>query len=924
MAELNYKDSVYRFTDPVRYFKANDPYFFEVDNMPLKQLQENCLWLKDQLVKEVDPTASLGAKRVDLDELRPYANGADRLVRVKPGRYTARVNDAWNREPLSYLKGFTGGGPGEVDSFQITAANEGNFPEGLVPSWNTLLVNVLNKYKSILSQDSIGMTGLENRVFARPQRHPNVPIGGVNSTTQTASGVDWEIGNHGEISYTGEYFGELWRVPAVVQEALEWARTTNNELSYFTLHTLDTDSNSFTMMSQLESQFIKRWRGIARTAIVDVSDEITVEIPPFDPTDFDYFKDPYPGGGPPSERVTIDGIQSRIDMVFIYSKTVDASSAQIFTGGITPNSPGTTITKPTLGVCRGAGLKMHFDSHHQASVNAYGPYNAVDSEVNPEIMAWPADQFNENLGFTATSANDIAYDVRGTFPAPDDILNVAPLLLQQLENTAIELVGQSVLPVAYIWVQNGSTVVATTDVIDIRPFFRTAELTYNERAGLAAASPQLSISNPAVGSAEMDYEIRRVKTQLDLRIDNIEAMPGPPGPPGPPGAEGGTGGTGAGGGNGVVVPATGYVFGGLAFGPEGAMYDYMSQRKYQQSSPRFDDVDVLDAMQNGLTSKVGASFGADIIETPLPVKPQWEKAKWTELNALEGPAAGLAPNDYITTFMATGDLRYPSNFPTGDCRSSDASIVAGSIASHLTPSEDASNDPDDPRQGTFLCMEINCNKTGARSLTNAVFHFVKKKIKFNRPPNMVDYHVNVQLLNCLSPRGQGVNFSPGGTEHASSGNYGGIWVEKGKDATGDGMEFFTIYVGWIMSTPNIRCTWGTDDGEVVSKGASMIQPHKIGSTWYVNRFGSGAGAPGSGSGTNAERFAAWIVPIQNMLEQDMDPVTDEKNVGYLGNPRVGKCTLPSVSWTMTAITADAENRNHRDLNTDDQVIDLLM
>jgi len=30
-----------KFTDPIRYFKANDPYYWEVDNIPLKQLQEN-------------------------------------------------------------------------------------------------------------------------------------------------------------------------------------------------------------------------------------------------------------------------------------------------------------------------------------------------------------------------------------------------------------------------------------------------------------------------------------------------------------------------------------------------------------------------------------------------------------------------------------------------------------------------------------------------------------------------------------------------------------------------------------------------------------------------------------------------------------------------------------------------------------------
>ena len=48
MAEIIYGDSAYQFTDPVRTFKANDPYYWEVDNIPIEQLQENCLWLKDQ------------------------------------------------------------------------------------------------------------------------------------------------------------------------------------------------------------------------------------------------------------------------------------------------------------------------------------------------------------------------------------------------------------------------------------------------------------------------------------------------------------------------------------------------------------------------------------------------------------------------------------------------------------------------------------------------------------------------------------------------------------------------------------------------------------------------------------------------------------------------------------------------------------
>ena len=47
--ELNYFTSNYNFINPVRHFKANDPYYYEVDNIPIKQLEENSNFLKDQV-----------------------------------------------------------------------------------------------------------------------------------------------------------------------------------------------------------------------------------------------------------------------------------------------------------------------------------------------------------------------------------------------------------------------------------------------------------------------------------------------------------------------------------------------------------------------------------------------------------------------------------------------------------------------------------------------------------------------------------------------------------------------------------------------------------------------------------------------------------------------------------------------------------
>jgi hypothetical protein len=481
--QTNYADSNYRFTEPIRYFKANDPYYFEVDNIPLKQLQENCLWLKDQLNK-INPSSEI--KRGDIDELRPYANGADRIIRVKPGRYTARINDASNNTPLAYLRKVMGEALGDVDGWSTALANPGSFiaPNDLnAGDSNTKLVAALNTFKTLVAQNALGMNGLAERAFTWATVNSDRPIdnkgAGVFNNTFGIYYAGADVNNPG---------GDASVVPFVITQALLWAKSNNAQYDSMILTSYDyTDSaQGFSKLPKTENYFIKAWRGVARLAIVDVEDEITVEVPQFDPSDFSYVDEN--GVDQP-----VPGVAQRIDLVFIYSKPVDTSSVTIL------NKNGKqTLTKPALGIVRGAGIKTNL----QGSLN-YTSMGLVAAEDS--ILASPSDQVNSNMGFTSTSANDLSYDIRGSFPAPDDLLNLAPLISERLEDTAYELVGQSILPIAYIFVDGGSTVVLETDVIDIRPFFRTAELAYNERAGIAAAFPQLSLANPAVGKAQLDF-----------------------------------------------------------------------------------------------------------------------------------------------------------------------------------------------------------------------------------------------------------------------------------------------------------------------------------------------------------------------------------------------------------------------------------
>lgn len=813
MAEQVYTDSNYRFSDPIRFFKANDPYYFEVDNIPLKQLQENCLWLKDQVRKDTTQKL-LGVKRADLDELRPYATGGDRVLRVKPGRYTARINDASVKTPLAYLSKVMGTAVGDVDAWATPLPNPGDFPDGK----NAILQAALDTFKQSIAQEAMGMTGLAERAFTWPVINSDTPIDndGVDLTGLAYGNEDVNIPGGGA-SYS----------PMVITQALLWAKSIGSTIDSYALPSFETTNinNGWAKFPRTESYFIKRWRGVSRLAVVDIGDEISIEVPHFDPDDFSYID----SGGATTQ---VTGVESRIDLVFIYSKPIDASAVNI----LKPSGK-VGITKPTLGIVRGAGIKTNFKESSQVTKDYLTNLNDDHG-----ILAHPGDQKNINMGFTSTSANDIAQDVRGSFPAPDDILNLAPLISEKLEANAYELVGQSILPVAYVWVQNGSQVVLSTDVIDIRPMFRTAELAYNERAGIGAAFPQLSLANPAVGKGQLDYEIKRV---FDTITGNIEAVAGAD-----------TTDTQSA----INTLATGYVFGGWNFGPEGALYDYY-QGVFADDGNNDTNADAY--IKQYVKGKYG--IGSAAAQITIPSYPDWDLSQWcTEQDLLD---KGLYPNDYINTFFSlAGNI--------------DPSIVAGSIKDVVYPDGTTTGGGQPKRLENFINTE-----TGSQQ-SRAGFQYISKKIKFTRPSWLADYKVDIDLVNSLAQAsiGQGVGADPGGVQGA----YFGHWVEKGFDE-------FIIYVAFITDDLNSRS--GTS-------APRFPAPHSI-----VVTTGGGKKNSTTNSVTvserGGERFSGFVVPVADILYSNTAPIASNGR-GYVGNPRIGKCTYPTVMWAISGIpTADA-------------------
>ena len=284
----------------------------------------------------------------------------------------------------------------------------------------------------------------------------------------------------------------------------------------------------------------------------------------------------------------------RIDLIFIYSKPVDQGSSKVISnGGVT------TITKPSLGILVGAGLGLDYSA---TGTDEYATIvRNTDSTTTGDffMLASQADVASTDGGILLKDGTT----VNGSFPAPDDILNLAPLLANDLATNDLRLVGQSILPIAYVRVtQAQAGVITRNDLMDIRPFFRTTELTYDERAGIAAALPGLSLANPAVGKRELDDCINTVVTTAlgtGGTLDNTNPS----------------------------VPRTiggGYIWGGRKYGPEGAITAAMGD--------------------NGSWFENG-TFGMSYTDTPSD--PDWDWATWTSYLDGTKDGAGVHKNDWI-------------------------------------------------------------------------------------------------------------------------------------------------------------------------------------------------------------------------------------------------------------------------------------
>lgn len=687
----SFKESIYRFTDPIRLFKANDPYYYKVDNIPLEQLQENCQWLKDQV-------SGLGTfekvTRSDIDELRPYVEGGTSLVKVRPGRYTARINDVINLEPLQVILQSAGFNVGELDVFTVLTSNA------------TAIQAAFDKLFAYQTSNILNMNGMAERIFSYPTASSDEHI---QSFMEGATYGGFRVGKKRPGFPQNEV--SLWK-KSVEQNSFTMPGFAEEDLAL-----------GYGPLSVLESYFVKKWRGVARTAVVDIPSELSIQIPGFDANDFFYYNEQ-------GNKVLIDSATQRIDLLFIYSKPIDTSAVTVakFTESYGSETNGTKITRAELGLLKGAGIGVS----KQNTVFPEGVAIPVQGREGgtgiPLMLANPSDELSTANGFSS---------IHGSFPVPDDLLNLSPVLSEYASLQDIQLIGQSVLPLAYIVVRKAAElnsesqpILTDSDLVDIRPFFRTTELTYSERSGLAAALPSISLANPVVGKFQLDRELQLVHKDLKKDIFDINSRLGA---------------------NNQQSPrpvAAGYILGGAYYGVESVLMNYHYETTFSRNT-------TWENLRGYVRNKL--SFPSDLSIGDFP---DWDLSTWVRSDpSIENP--GLYPNDYIEVFYTFDEfIRY-------------ACLKAGLIANPL---------------GTGILKGFGSDNIDFRENIVCIL-YCKKKFPINRSGVqwMKDYHVDVQWLNCvpLTCRSFGEN-SPGFAAPA------GTWVSKDENS-------FTIHCAWVAN-----------------------------------------------------------------------------------------------------------------------------
>lgn len=760
----DFADSPFRFTSPVRFFKANDPIYYEVDNIPLKQLHENDLWLKDQIQKLANPGVNTEGEidRTLFSELKPYSEGTDNIIKVRPGRFTARINDAYSITPLQYIQNISGSSVRDYDTWLARSTGYGTVVDSLVSG-------VIERFRANILSDSLNMNGLTERAFSYPSVSPNRASTYLSPSAPIIAKISQVTNDINQPLY-----------PLRDNQLIGRFTTSTRSLTDFIIKQYDTENVTvgFAALSTAEPEFIKRWRGVARTAVVDVAQELSIEIPPFNVNDFFYINEN-------NQKVNLTNASQRIDLLFIYAKPVDADSTTI-AKYVSTGQP-TTITAPALGIVYGAGVGMNYTTAPREFKNIVSGAVLADSNVGSlKMLPHIGDEAGQNNGFKI--GNTL---VKGSFPSPDDLMNLTPILDEQLSTNHYGLIGQSILPIAYIVVKKAASnnanqvnIINNSDIIDIRPFFRTTELSYNERAGLAAAVPAPSLANPVVTQSELKYELNRA-------IQSVYSNP--PTSTSPTGT-----GTTEAAANRIL--GMGYIFGGLKYGPEGVFANSIAS-----NNPDKDITDIMPVIRN--LCSIPSSI-------EIPILPDWDKAEWVKSQGNNLQGAGSKINDRINIFSSYykrcwyHDFRHQAWYEQDTY---DDRVALYKNTNEYPYKYNTTRKSDGVwEEGTGWSQPLTNPPRVREFNTGAVsfFWFVRKKFYINLPDDIQDYIIDAKLFNCLSHTTPAYDGNSAYNHAPNSADC--IWIEKGIEENTNN-KYFIINVAF-PAKPVGEIDWNVNTG----------------------------------------------------------------------------------------------------------------
>lgn len=709
--QINYKPSSYKFTDPIRYFKANDPYYWEVDNIPLKQIQENVLWLKDQV--SAQGVAELGdVGRSNFTELRPESTGEDRVVTVRPGRFMGRVNDAYNTGIATINK--------MAQAFIGTAG--GGFISSAEKESVTLSDEVLKVLVGDVTSQMLGNNGLYDHL----QTH-------LRNTFASNTSLSWGSIYTYDSRNQETNINSIYNMPKI--KLAMWSQDTTTSDNY--------EEGQPTDLQQRAVEWTRAWGAPFRTSLVDVEKPLSIEIPEFSDSDYK------------NETQTVPSV--RVDLLFIYTKPVDAKSTAIAKpAGTSP----AIITQPQLGLVRGAGVvaltgrggwegetidgdflesaKFLDNRDNKNHDYWFEAENSIDSKGNSQITSPISDLTQEDIG---------ASGVFGNFPSPDDLMNLAPLIAADpaIANSP-HLVGQSVLPIAYIFVNKEDSVITSNNILDIRPFFRTAELAYNERAGLAAADPPASIANPVVTDRQMANTVNKVSKYLNDKINGI-SFETPESP----------------------VIGAGTIFGGLLWGTENVIMrmaeapdDGGQTASIIDSAYGFNNDSTYEANKGAIAKYFHEELGYTDSPVDIPLYPDWDLADWVQTTGLgtdwnDVAPPGQVPTDYI-------QYAYYANTTDGGKSPQGHKFGANSVTNWFRDSKFNGGSALNKLTAPVQYLKPNISNCGASQLSwkqepeHSSVSFLRKKIIIDRSNVswMTDYDVEAHFVNSVG-EGRGIS-----------------------------------------------------------------------------------------------------------------------------------------------------------------------